>query len=275
MEISNEIYKYFADIIYKNTGIVYLERDYFRLESRVVNLCKEFGVEDAKSLYTMFIQNTTADMLSKLLDIGTNNESYFFRDDKQFKAFFNEIAPIYLDKSHGNLSIWCAASSFGQEPYSIYMGLNDKFSSKMSSISIEATDISNHALERAKKGNYDGIEIQRGLPITTLMKYFSQEENETWTICKEARDKIHYSKFNLLSGIYPSQKYDVIFCRNVLIYQNEENRKDILKRLVTSLRPNGFLLLGSGESLIGMGVNLKSTNFNGSYVYKNEVKEAA
>ncbi|MBT5094464.1 MAG: protein-glutamate O-methyltransferase CheR, partial [Halobacteriovoraceae bacterium] len=195
-----------------------------------------------------------------------------------FVALSEDLLPRILKDRPGSgpINIWCGGCSSGQEPYSILMALSERLSaSEIERINITATDISSEILTKAKSGTYTNLEIQRGLPITHLVKYFSDNSNESWTVKKEIRDRISFSEFNLLTGTFPRGKYDIIFCRNVIIYQNRENKNKILSSLFESLTPDGNLFLGSGESLIGTDISYLQENLQGSMTFKKKHKQAA
>jgi chemotaxis protein methyltransferase CheR len=268
--IENHIYKYFADIIYKKTGIFYPEKDYYRLDSRLNALINNFGLKSAEELYNFYRQNMTVAMETLLIDLSTNNETYFFRDNKPFDALVNNIIPNILAQNPSQMiQIWSCASSTGQEPLSILMAIKEKFPHlKDHQINLMASDISTKALDKAKKGNYTNLEVQRGLPITLLMKYFDNQEDNTWTVHSDLLNRIKYESFNLLTGLYPINKFDVIFCRNVLIYQDKDNKDKIMHKLYDALKPGGHLLMGAGESMIGTTVDFAQESLSSMMVFK-------
>ena len=270
--IKNEIYKFFSDYVYKHTGICYKENDYYRLDGRFNTLVKRFELKDVEELYALYIQKITPEMHQVLIDLCTNNETYFMRDLKPFKAFANEGYAYLLETFPATLSysIWSAACSTGQEPYSILMAL-ESFGKgiDLNKIRMSASDISSEALAKAKKGIYSGLEVQRGLPANLLIEYFSQVE-EQWQVQKSFVDKVAFKSFNLLTGTFPIVQEHVIFCRNVLIYQDMENKKAILKNICDALRPGGLLFMGAGESLIGVDVPIKQLQLGKAYCYAKE-----
>lgn len=268
--IDNKIYKFFADIVFKKTGIFYPEKDFYRLDSRLNALMNNFECESAEQLYNLYTQNMTSAMETLLIDLCTNNETYFFRDNKPFDALAKDIVPKILESNPSALiNIWSCASSTGQEPLSVLMSLREKCPQlKPHQVIFNASDISTKALEKAKSGNYTNLEVQRGLPINLLMKYFTNDEDGSWTVTSDLLSKINYSSFNLLSGAYPINKYDIIFCRNVLIYQDKENKDMIMHKLYQALKPGGYLLMGAGESMIGSTVTFDQETHSNMMVFK-------
>ena len=267
--IDKYIYDYFAKFVFEKTGIFYPEKDYYRLDSRINKLISEYQCKDAKEVYDKFQTNRSTDMEQFLINICTNNETYFFRDDKPFKALTEDILPNLQKQYPGaSLSIWSCASSTGQEPLSVIMSILEKFNSTIR-FSFDATDISTTALAKAKKGKYTNLDVQRGLPITLLVKYFESVDGGDWQAKPEILSKVKYSEFNLFSTNFPINKYHVIFCRNVLIYQDSKNKAQILEKLAKALVPGGYLVMGAGESLIGTGVNLEQVTLSGSMVFQS------
>jgi len=272
--IPKEVFKFFADLIYDRSGMVYLEKDYYRLESRIKDMVKLFEVEDTQALYWLFKEKITPDMEAVLNNISTNNETFFFRDIKPFKTLTNFVLPE-LEKVYPNdpLKIWSCACSSGQEPYSILMSIDSDLPPKNFQLtSVDASDISKKILEKAKSGIYNGLDVQRGLPIDLLMKYFTQLETGDWQIAKKIMNKVLFSEFNLLTGNYPANKYHIIFCRNVLIYQDVKNKSDVINHIYSALKPGGYMFLGNGESLISIESDFKRVTFEGMTIYQKEKK---
>lgn len=270
-EISYEVFKFFADYIYKHSGMVYTDKDYYRLETRLNTLVKTYEVSSVLDVYNLYRGRVSPDMHTILINLSTNNETYFFRDKRPFSVLTNDLLPKLMEtRTIAPISIWSAASSTGQEIYSILMQIKDKIPALNGRLMIDASDISTEALTKAKKGNYNGLDIQRGLPITTLMKYFDQLEDESWQINQDILRTPNFFEFNLLSGTYPTLKYDLVFCRNVLIYQNMENKQKIINQLYDSIRPGGYLVLGNGESFIGIDTKFVRQTFDNLTVYVRE-----
>lgn len=268
--IKDEVYKFFADYIYTNTGMVYAPAEYYRLDSRINDLVKFLGVSTVDEVYNMYKTRITPDMRAILINISTNNETYFFRDIKPFSVLTKNVIPEIIEKYPvGPLNIWSAASSTGQEAYSIIMSIvNQSNPEVLNRLNLFGSDISTDALKRAQAAVYNGLEVQRGLPIALLMKFFTQIENETWKFDPNLASKARFSEFNLLTGAFPRDQYHVVFCRNVLIYQNTENKKTILENLYSSLKMGGYLFLGTGESLIGIDSKYERVSFDNGTVYK-------
>ncbi len=184
----------------------------------------------------------------------TTNESFFFRDKIPFDHFRDTIMPGLLAAraAQRRMRIWCAACSTGQEPYSLAMLLKE-MSQQVAGWRIEiiSTDISREVLEKAKAGIYSQFEVQRGLPIQLLVKYFTQV-GEMWQVAPEIRAMVQYRTLNLLQDFSQLGTFDVVFCRNVLIYFDQERKIDVLERLARVVEPDGYLVLGAAETVVGL-----------------------
>jgi chemotaxis protein methyltransferase CheR len=181
----------------------------------------------------------------------------------------NILPELFAKISFGPVNIWSAASSTGQEALSMLMSAQGLLNeASYSRLNIMASDISSKALAKAKTGVYSGLDVQRGLPITSLMKHFTQIENGDWQINKNILSKIKYFEFNLLKDSYPKNSYHIIFCRNILIYQEIKNKNAILNNIYDSLLSGGYLFLGNGESLIGVETKFERLTIDGYTIFK-------
>jgi chemotaxis protein methyltransferase CheR len=210
-----------------------------------------------------------------VVEAMTTNESFFFRDKVPFDQFSASVLPalIRARSDKRRLSIWCAAASSGQEPYSLAMLLRDNATQlKDWSVQILATDISSEILTRAQTGVYSQFEVQRGLPIQMLVKYFTKV-GEQWRIKDEIRNMVQFRCFNLLDPYLGLGPFDVIFCRNVLIYFEEPTKKAVLERLAQSMSMDGYLALGAAESVFGVTSAFAPVDgMRGLYQRRSEVK---
>jgi len=264
------IFKFFSDYIYKEVGIVYQAHDQYRLETRLNTIQKTLNLNSLDEVYDLFANGANKEQKQLLTNISTNNETYFMRDQKPFKALGQVIIPELLkDLKNFKINIWSAGCSTGQEVCSMLMAI-DNFSGAeaLSRIQIDATDISSQALDKAKKGIYDGLEVQRGLPAPYLVKYFNQKEDASWIFNEKIHGRANFKEFNLLTGNFPKDLYHVIFCRNVLIYQDMSNRTKILAQFLQALKPNGYLFMGSGESMIGTKLSFKQESVTDAMVFR-------
>jgi chemotaxis protein methyltransferase CheR len=189
----------------------------------------------------------------------TTNESFFFRDKIPFEHFRDIIMPALLTarSAQRRIRIWCAAASTGQEPYSLAMTLKEMGKATAGwRIDIVATDLSTEVLEKAKAGIYSQFEVQRGLPIQLLIKYFTQI-GETWQITPDIRAMVQYRPLNLLGDFSHLGPFDLVFCRNVLIYFDQETKIGVLDRIARITERDGYLVLGAAETVIGLSDSFK------------------
>jgi chemotaxis protein methyltransferase CheR len=245
-----------------------LEKRYL-VESRLGPLCRRYDLASLSALIGRLKTGGTGDMELAVVEAMTTNETFFFRDKTPFEIFEKVLLPGYMPARARarQLRIWCAAASSGQEPYSLAMILSEmaqKFAGWR--IEIVATDISTEVLERAKSGLYTQFEVQRGLPIQMVLKYFTQV-GEQWQIVPAIRAMVDYKPLNLIKDFSHLGSFDIIFCRNVLIYFDAPTKGDVLKRMAAALPDDGTLLLGAAETVIGITDALvPHTDHRGVYV---------
>lgn len=270
---------YFANYIQRQLGIIYQEHNYFQLENRLNEIVKLLGKNDLNDLYQCAQGGIEGQFKQLLLDLSTNNETSFFRDEKAFRAieatFLSDVLKGAFG-SFGPLRIWSAASSTGQEAVSMAILLEEFFEREKKKVlwTIEGTDISDRVLSRAREGSYTSLEVQRGLPAKLLIKYFNKENDPAreghWVARDEVRRKMKFQALNLKESFTWAEPFHLILCRNVLIYQNVESKKEILGRMVKCLLPGGYLILGSGESLLGLSQEFDQQIVDGAVVYRRK-----
>jgi chemotaxis protein methyltransferase CheR len=195
----------------------------------------------------------------QVVEAMTTNESFFFRDKTPFEHFQQVMLPHLLQARARDrrIKIWCAAASTGQEPYSLAITIRE-LAAKLAGwrLDITATDLSTEVLEKAKAGVYTQFEVQRGLPINTLLKYFEQS-GETWRIDPSLRGMITWRQLNLLDDFRHLGTFDIVFCRNVLIYFDNPTKASVLEKIAKMLTPDGFLVLGAAETVVGLTSSFK------------------
>jgi len=249
-----EEFEFVSDLLKKRSGLVLGADKTYLIESRLAPVVRKQGYASLHDLIQELRRPGAEKLVSIVVEAMTTNESYFFRDKTPFELFTDVVVPhMKANRPSGHkLRVWCAAASSGQEPYSLGMVWTEQ-RAKTQGLNLElfGTDISTEILERAKKGEYSQFEVQRGLPVTLLVKYFKQE-GERWVLKPEIRQMVRFQKFNLLDGFTSLGKWDVVFCRNVLIYFDPPTKQDILERIAKQLQPDGFLFLGSTESIFGI-----------------------
>ena len=250
--MDEKIFEFFTALLERLSGISYTTGKEYLIESRLNELALSLGYKDINELYQSIVKKgVDSKLLNEIIDALTTNETYFFRDYHPFEALRTHVFPELFKKREveKRINIWSAACSTGQEPYSIAMLLLEHFPRFLQTykISILATDISQKCLEKAEKGVYNQIEINRGLPVTYLIKYFKQD-GAHWYIDEKVKKLVKFQRLNLLeSSMRLSEKFDLILCRYVLIYFSEEVKKKVLIDLWKLLNPGGYLLLGATE----------------------------
>jgi chemotaxis protein methyltransferase CheR len=246
-------FEFLRRFLHQRSGLSLESDKLYMVESRLLPIAREAGLPDLPSLVKRLEAGDRA-LSQAVIDAMTTNETFFFRDRVPFEKFRSVLLPQLLATraSERRLRIWCAACSTGQEPYSLAM-LLDEEARRLAGwrIDIVATDLSRRAIESARQGLYSQFEVQRGLPITMLLRYF-QRIGERWQISEFLRSRVQFSEFNLLSDYHALGRFDAIFCRNVLLYFDVPTKRDILNRLSQTLAPHGFMLMGSAETVIGL-----------------------
>lgn len=274
-KIKTPLLAYFADYIQKETGIIYSEDNAYQLENRLSEICRALSLATIEELFQQCKDGCLSSVGKQLLlDTATNNETSFFRDPKIFKAF-EKFMVSEVRKIAGpveSLKIWSVASSFGQEPYSLSMILEQLIEEgqPLKGAEIFTTDISKRALERVNKAVYSQLEVQRGLPANLLLKFFDKIELEQWQLKPQITNRVSTQHMNLLNIRGVQKKFHVIFCRNVLIYQNEEKKREIIENLSQYLHPGGFFVLGAAESLIGLTDKYDQELYDNAVFYRKK-----
>lgn len=277
MQYNDDIYREIADYIFKHTGIHYAEANFYQLDARIHKLMRFLETEEEQEVLNCIRGVVHPDAHQMIVDLATNNETYFFRDPVVFTELRKGVLPRIKEKlDRGEkVEIWSAASSSGQEIYSLMMAFEEESPGILSkNIVFHASDISSQILEKAKQGVYTQLEAQRGLPILLLSKYFTPADEKSWKIKPEFSAKIQFHSFNLLTGRYPVNKYDLVLCRNVLIYQKKENKTKILDWIHSSLKSDGILVLGNTENTYGLTDKFYSAKIDNVNFYSaSEIKQ--
>ncbi|MDD1536606.1 MULTISPECIES: CheR family methyltransferase [unclassified Bradyrhizobium] len=246
-------YEYLRKFLKDNSGLDLSADKQYLIESRLLPLARKAGLSGIAELVQK-LQSGSRQLITDVVEAMTTNETFFFRDKVPFDHFRDTIMPEIIKARAGKRSvrIWCAAGSTGQEPYSLAMCLKEMGAALTGwRIEIIATDLSQEVLEKAKAGIYSQFEVQRGLPIQMLVKYFKQT-GETWQVNPELRAMIQHRQLNLLHDFSQLGTFDVIFCRNVLIYFDQDTKINIFNRLARQIEPDGFLVLGAAETVVGL-----------------------
>lgn len=278
MTLRTEDFNFLSTMLRQQSGLVVGEDKVYLLESRLLPLARKFNLNTIEEICTKLRSGQDAKLSEAVVESMTTNESSFFRDTKPFDQFKQVILPALLQQNAAKKSmrIWSAASSSGQEAYSLAMILSD-MGPRLSgwNIDILGTDLSKEMVDRAIEGSYSQFEVQRGLPIAMLMKYFRQE-GDKWKISDAIKSMVKYRTYNLLHDLSSLGQFDVIFCRNVLIYFDAPTKTKILDAMHKMLPPHGTLLLGGAETVLGITDKFKPMENNrGVYVLSGSQSFAA
>ena len=246
-------YEYLRKLLRDQSGLDLSTDKQYLIESRLLPLARKAGLPGIGDLVQKMKGGSNA-LIAQVVEAMTTNETFFFRDKIPFEHFRDTIMPEMLKAraARKSLRIWCAAGSTGQEPYSLAMCLKEMSATLAGwRIEILATDLSQEVLEKSKAGIYSQFEVQRGLPIQMLVKYFKQI-GELWQINPDIRAMVAHRQLNLLHDFGQLGSFDVVFCRNVLIYFDQETKASIFGRLARSMESDGFLVLGAAETVVGL-----------------------
>jgi chemotaxis protein methyltransferase CheR len=246
-------YEYLRKFLKDRSGLDLSADKQYLIESRLLPLSRKAGLSGISELVQKMKGGSTS-IAGQVVEAMTTNETFFFRDKIPFDHFRDSIMPEILQAraARKSIRIWCAAGSTGQEPYSLAMCLKEMSSALTGwRVEIIATDLSQEVLEKSKAGIYSQFEVQRGLPIQMLVKYFKQT-GEFWQINPDIRAMVQHRQLNLLQDFSHLGVFDVIFCRNVLIYFDQETKINIFGRLAKMTEPDGFLVLGAAETVVGL-----------------------
>ena len=252
--MTGEDFDFLCRLLKERSGLVLGRDKGYLLESRLLPVARKHGLKSLEELAQLVRLRPQSDLGREIVEAMTTNESFFFRDIKPFEQFRTVVLPALLKarEARRQIRIWSAACSSGQEPYTLAMLLAEQ-QPKLADWSIEilATDLSGEILEKARAGLYSQFEVQRGLPIQYLMKYFKQQ-GERWQIDQAIRNRVRFRVFNLLDEPASLGSFDVIYCRNVLIYFDQPTKTTVLDRLSRILAPDGYLFLGGAETVLGI-----------------------
>jgi chemotaxis protein methyltransferase CheR len=246
-------YEYLRKLLKDQSGLDLSADKQYLIESRLVPLSRKAGLQGIPDLVQKMKVGSQS-LVAQVVEAMTTNETFFFRDKVPFDHFRQAIMPEVLKAraARKSIRIWCAAGSTGQEPYSLAMCLKE-MESQLAGFRVEiiATDLSQEVLEKSRAGLYSQFEVQRGLPIQLLVKYFKQT-GEFWQINPDIRAMVQHRQLNLLHDFSQLGTFDIVFCRNVLIYFDQDTKINIFNRLAKAMEPDGFLVLGAAETVVGL-----------------------
>ncbi len=252
--MKDDHFQFLSSLIRQRSGLVLNEDKAYLLESRLIPLARKSGYDNLEHMVDVMRLKKDETLMQDVTEAMTTNESFFFRDMYPFDLFRDKVLPLLLKNREGRKSfrIWCSAASSGQEPYSLAIILREQ-SGRLAGWKPEiiGSDISREMLDKAKAGQYSQFEVQRGLPIQLLLKYFEKQENQ-WRIKDHVREMVEYMELNLLNSLKSVGACDVVFCRNVLLYFDQETKTRVLEAISELMPEDGVLFLGGAETTLGI-----------------------
>ncbi len=264
-------FDFLRQMVRRDAGIVLEPGKEYLVETRLAPVARDAGLTGGLSELVRVLRNRPNDPLRELVkDAMTTNETSFYRDIHPFESLKTTIIPDLIQRRarEQSLSIWCAASSSGQEPFSFIMMLKANFPELENwRMTFDATDLSKEMVERCQSGRYSQLEVNRGLPAQLLVKYFTRDGAD-WVIKPEVRNAVRFQTMNLIEAWPSFPPLDIVFIRNVLIYFDTETKRQILAKIKKLLRPDGYLMLGASETTINLDEGFERVQLGKSAVYK-------
>lgn len=266
-EINPESYRVLQEHIYSRVGIVLEHDKHYLFESRLTPIVRQRGLASINDLCRLIVSDRDSEVSRDVVEAMTTNETYFFREPAHYEAIRTVLLPR-LDRERQatrQMRIWSAAASSGQEAYSMAMRLLEEGFANWN-IDILGTDFASTVLERARAARYQQIEVNRGLPAPLLLRYF-QRAGVNWQLCELVRRMVRFERIDLRNPMQGMGPFDLVFCRNVLIYFDAATKKNILKEIRGTLNPGAWLLLGGAESASGADQWFDKQSVGGATVY--------
>lgn len=248
-------YQRFCAFLEGACGITLGEGKAYLVRSRLARIMDEFKVADLAALVQKLEANTSRELSIRVIDAMTTNETLWFRDGHPFELLTNKIFPALIAQKRPVIRIWSAACSTGQEPYSISMVVSEfqaKCVGTMPRVEIIGTDISPSVLKQAERAEYEEYELTRGLSPERLKRFFTPVGRFS-RVREEVKKRVTFRELNLLTNFILLGRFDIVFCRNVLIYFTAENKASILDRIAGQMSPGAYLFLGGSEPVTSYG----------------------
>lgn len=254
MEISDTSRRILASLLEARTGQQLSMNRRWRIDTALAGIVRERGFTSIDQLVSRLVARADPSLSDQVIEALLNNETYFFRDRLPFDLLMG--GPVQrLERARAKerrLSIWCAGCSTGQEAYSLAMSFADDAARWRGwTIDILGTDLSKNAIGRAKAGTYSQFEVQRGLPVMQMIRWFEELGGGDWRISQKLRDSVRFEPRNIIEPPPAPGKFDIILCRNLLLYFAPDMRRLAFNRLAEAIQPDGCLMLGAGETVIG------------------------
>ncbi|RMG50482.1 MAG: protein-glutamate O-methyltransferase CheR [Gammaproteobacteria bacterium] len=263
-------YEQFKEFLEKSCGLVLGDNKHYLVTSRLTGLLDEYRVGSVGELIKLLVSRPPMGMKERIIEAMTTNETFWFRDGFPFDILKNRLYPE-LDQGR-QIKIWSAACSTGQEAYSISMTAEEYRAANpgklRGDVRIVGTDISPAVVKQAQQGRYDHLAMTRGLSPERKQKFFRQIDEKTWEVIPQIKTRASFRTLNLLESYRALGKFDIVFCRNVLIYFSAENKKDIINRIAEVLNPRGYLFLGASESITSYSDAFEMIRCNPGVLYR-------
>ncbi|WP_111643295.1 CheR family methyltransferase [Marinimicrobium alkaliphilum] len=268
-------FDHFRQFLQDACGIALGDNKQYLVSNRIRRILEEHRLSAFSDLVRVLKQNGNRRLRDQVIDAMTTNETFWFRDTYPFEHLRNKLLPELMSgerRNDGPVRIWSAACSSGQEPYSISMMVEEFKRQRMGALArpvqIVATDLSSIVMDQARRGEYDRLSVVRGLSPEFRDRYFDSPQDNIWRVKPMIRDRIEFKAWNLLDPYSGLGRFDVIFCRNVLIYFDVDLKRRILLKLHGALKPGGILFLGSSEGLAGIGDKFEMQRGDPGIFYK-------
>jgi chemotaxis protein methyltransferase CheR len=261
---------FLSGLVAEYSGNVIAPRQAYMLEKQLAPIAKTEGLNGVAELVNEIRRTKNPLLSTKIAEAVTVNETSFFRDAHPFEVLKRKIIPDLVTKNQARkeIRIWCAACASGQEPYTLAMVIRENFPHLSNwKIKIVATDISDEMLTKCRSGEYSQLEVNRGLPARTMVRFF-ERSGSIWKTKPELNEMIEFSRLNLTNPLPPLGQFDIVFIRNVLIYFDQATKQDILTRVRSVLRPDSYLFIGSVESTIGLNVPYRREEIDATVCYR-------
>ncbi len=269
---SRSYYEEFRAFLEKACGIVLGDNKQYLVSSRLSRLMAEHNIPDLRELVQRMQQISQRPLREAVIDAMTTNETLWFRDTHPFNILREKLLPELQKGSGGPIRIWSAACSSGQEPYSISMVVEEYRAANMGllrhAVEIVATDLSRQMLDACKVAEYDQLSLGRGLSRERLQRFFEPAGADRYRVRREVTQRVRFQALNLMDSYLSLGKFDIVFCRNVLIYFSGERKADILRRIHATLKPGGYLILGASEGLSDIGQQYQMVQCNPGIIYR-------
>ncbi len=266
-ETSTVDFDYVRDLVYRESAIAIEPDMKYLVESRLTSLIRKTEFSAIGDLVSALRRKNDPELRSRVVDAMTTNETSFFRDSHPFDTLCKDVLPGIAQSHSDTIRIWCAACSTGQEPYTIAMAISEHCPELLPRISILGTDISAEVVAKAQSGAYNRLEVNRGLPMQYLTKYFVQQ-GLSWSVKPALQERVTFEKMNLIGDWNRLPQMDIIFLRNVLIYFAPDVKSRILCNTSKVLRSGGCLFLGLSETTLNLNTSYQRVTTDRSHYYK-------